>query len=294
MVRRWVVCVPADAAPGDVLTGGGDVLLMTGADEAAVVHAYHRLKHLSDEATNSGEPLGKIGLAVVGAPDERVDAVAAKLGEAARSFLGIELAIVARLPKLGRVETSARVAYPTSESPTFGEFMRMLNTARKEGGSRFEPRPVQASEPAAHVQEPAPTQVEAKPASRAPASAHASTRLVPFLAGMRPLGISCPTVPEVELALDGSGRLQIIGRSDQLARVRAAHTWAAQHQQLLGMAFPELARSFQVLERLVLTDAREAINLHGTGVLLDLLIEVPTPSGPVRTVVALNDASTAG
>lgn len=350
LLRRWVICVPAETAPAEVLGASGEILLMTGADEAAVVHAYHRLKHLADEASHRGEPLVRAGLVVVGATDERVEAVAAKLGEAARSFLGLELTVVARLPKLGRVETSARVAYPSSEAPAFVEFMPALEHARANASSRFdaEPRPVQAIDHAVEhasaergsgapasatpastgipvpsntrraTEAPAPAPVPAAASALIPESApapasgpmsasvaqrvaHAApragaspARLLPLLDGVRPLGISCPTVPEVELALDADGRLQIIGRAEQLARIRAAHTWAVQHQQLLGIAFPELARRFVVVERIVVDDARQAIPLHGSGVLLDLLVQVKTPGGPVTAVVPLNDAATAG
>lgn len=321
MARRWVVCIPAETPPAEVLAGGGELLLMTGADEAAVVHAYHRLKHLADEASHRGEPLTRVGLVVVGASDERVDSVAAKLTDAARSFLGLELAVVARLPKLDRIESSARVTYPAAETPPFEEFMVSLARARSGASQRFDDQ-ANGTGPALTGQSPMPSittpvapvgtasAVPANVASSAVAAAaaprtapRASTlppansapqRLVPYLRGLRPLGIACPTVPDVELALDEAGRLQIVGRSDQLARVRAAHNWARQHQQLLGLAFPELARQFTVLERLLISDAREAISLHGTGVLLDLLVQVETPAGPVNAVVALNDAATAG
>jgi hypothetical protein len=314
MLRRWVVCIPAETAPAEVLAAHGEVLLMTGADEAAVVHAYHRLKHLADEASHRGEPLARVGLVVVGASDERVEAVAAKLGEAARSFLGVELSVVARLPKLGRVEASARVAYPAAEAPTFADFMPALARARAEAGGRFhaEPRPAPTEAPSSAGTAPAQAPVHA-PASAhapAPASVHApahapaepaaprtpatSIRLLPLLEGVRPLGISCPPVPEVELGLDAGGRLQIVGRAEHLARIRAAHTWARQHQQLLGIAFPEFAQRLVVAERIVLTDARDAIPLHGSGVLMDLMVEVRTPSGPVTAIVPLNDPATAG
>jgi hypothetical protein len=98
----------------------------------------------------------------------------------------------------------------------------------------------------------------------------------------------------VELALDDERRMHIVGRADQLARVRIAHTWATMHRELLGMAFPELKGGFEVRERILLGDAREAITLHGTGVLLDVLVVAETPNGPVSVVLPLNDPTTAG
>jgi hypothetical protein len=145
----------------------------------------------------------------------------------------------------------------------------------------------------------APHTPHAAPARTAPAFAalpvaELPLKLVPLLRGLRALGISCPMAPDVELALDDERRMHIVGRADQLARVRTARTWAARHRELLGMAFAELKDGFEVRERILLGDAREAISLHGTGVLLDVLVVAETPSGRVHVVVPLNDPTTCG
>ena len=67
-----------------------------------------------------------------------------------------------------------------------------------------------------------------------------------------------------------------------------------EHAELLGLAFPELRGGFEVRERILLGDARDAIVLHGTGALLDVLVVAQTPSGPVQVVVPLNDPTTCG
>jgi hypothetical protein len=159
--------------------------------------------------------------------------------------------------------------------------------------------PVAASPAPAHAVAPtaAPTAAptpRAAPAFAALPVAQLPPRLVPVLRGLRPLGISCPVSPDVELALDDERRMHIVGRSDQLAKVRTAHTWATMHRELLGLAFAELKDGFEVRERILLGDAREAITLHGTGVLLDVLVVADTPAGPVQVVVPLNDATTCG
>ena len=60
---------------------------MTGADEAAVTGAYLRLKYLADEGVHAGTPIERIGLVIVGATAEQAAHAAARLGDAARSFL---------------------------------------------------------------------------------------------------------------------------------------------------------------------------------------------------------------
>jgi hypothetical protein len=141
---------------------------------------------------------------------------------------------------------------------------------------------------------PAAPAARSAPAFAALPVAELPAKLVPLLRGLRPLGISCPVAPEVELALDEGRRMHVVGRSDQLARVRTARTWALMHRELLGLAFAELREGFEVRERILLGDAREAIALHGTGALLDVLVVADTPSGPVQVIVPLNDPTTSG
>ena len=321
-LRRWVACVPAEAPPVDAVIGAERVILLMGADEAAVTGSYLRLKQLSDECTNRGQPLTKVGIAIAGASPDQADQAYARLGDAVRSFLGIETDLAARLPRIERVESSARATYPSSE------FMQSLRRARESSARRFddaaEPpapipidasvhaKPLAAAEPerlpsaapaasAAAPAAPAPAAVApavapavVMPAVAAAANVALPPRLVPLLRGLRPLGIECPTVPEVELALDDERRLHVVGRADQLARVRAAHAWAVAHRELIGLAFADLRGGFDVRERIVLDDARQAIPLHGTGVLLDVVVRAEAPSGSVQVVLPLNDAASCG
>jgi hypothetical protein len=356
-VRRWLICVPAETSPAEVLAAGQEILLMTGADEAAVTGAYLRLKYLADEGVNAGTPIERVGLVIVGATTEQAAHAAARLGDAARSFLGVDVETVACLPRIERVESSARATYPAEECPPIAQFTRELASARTGALHRFDadlpaaslvmhtetatvepkfpsmPQPFTSrqeplahgdsamdtthaprsgqTEHVAHTSQPthAPQSMHtshvathtphAAPARLAPAFAalpiaELPLKLVPLLRGLRSLGISCPMAPDVELALDDERRMHIVGRSDQLARVRTARTWAAMHRELLGMAFAELKDGFEVRERILLGDAREAISLHGTGVLLDVLVVAETPTGRVHVVVPLNDPTTCG
>ena len=356
-VRRWLICVPAETSPAEVLAAGQEILLMTGADEAAVTGAYLRLKYLADEGVHAGTPIERVGLVIVGATTEQAAHAAARLGDAARSFLGVDVETVACLPRIERVESSARATYPAEECPPIAQFTRELQSARVGASHRFDadlpaaslvmhteaaavepkfpsmpqpftsrqeplahgdsamdtthaPRsgqaehvahtlqpshtsqPTHTSHAAPHTSHPAPARTA--PAFAALPIAELPLKLVPLLRGLRALGISCPMAPDVELALDDERRMHIVGRADQLARVRTARTWAAMHRELLGMAFAELKDGFEVRERILLGDAREAISLHGTGVLLDVLVVAETPSGRVHVVVPLNDPTTCG
>jgi hypothetical protein len=290
----------------------------------------------------------------------------------------VDVETVACLPRIERVESSARATYPAEECPPIAQFTRELESARAGASHRFDadmpaaslvmhtetaavepkfpsmpqpfssrqeplahgdsamntthaphsgatehvahtshtahaPQPTHSAHAAPHTSHTAPHTSHtaphtshvathtphAAPARSAPAFAalpvaELPLKLVPLLRGLRPLGISCPMAPDVELALDDERRMHIVGRSDQLARVRTARTWATMHRELLGMAFAELKDGFEVRERILLGDAREAISLHGTGVLLDVLVVAETPTGRVHVVVPLNDPTTCG
>ena len=340
-IRRWIACMPAEAPHVDAVIAAERVVLLTGADEAAVTGGYLRLKHLADECINRGHPLAQVGIVIAGASADQAEQAYARLGDAVRSFLGIETDLVARLPRIEPVESSARATYPAAECPDAAEFLLAVASARDAAARRFDepvvnraagpvdpavpsgvaadaapevtspaaapplipvatttaPAPVPAS-PAvavrAVVPPPVPPAPTAIPAVAAAANVSLPARLVPLLRGLRPLGIECPTVPEIELAIDDERRLHVVGRADQLARVRAAHAWAMAHRDLIGLAFPDLRGGFEVRERIVLDDARKAVPLHGTGVLLDVVVLAESPAGMVQVVLPLNDSSSRG
>jgi hypothetical protein len=223
---------------------------------------------------------------------------------AARSFLGVDVETIACLPRIERVESSARASYPAAECPGVAQFTRELERARSDASLRFDAEPVAAmplpmshatesavepklpapAAPVARIPAPAATSIEghamhtghagntahtpshATPHAHPAAAQHAHAqhaparpapafaalpvatlpaKLVPLLRGLRPLGIACPVAPDVELALDDDRRMHIVGRSDQLARVRTARTWATMHRELLGLALAELIRGHE-------------------------------------------------
>jgi hypothetical protein len=334
-IRRWIACMPAEAPDVDAVVCAERVVLLTGADEAAVTGGYLRLKHLSDDCVNRGHPLSQVGIVIAGASAEQAEQAYARLGDAVRSFLGIETDLLARLPRIEPVESSARATYPAAECPNAAELLHALSSARDAAARRFDgpgevaspvaveraapavvagpsaaqPRP--AAAPVASVAappSPAPATVAspssvptatsppapAIPAVAAAANVSLPARLVPLLRGLRPLGIECPVVPDIELAVDDERRLHVVGRADQLARVRAAHSWATAHRDLIGLAFPDLRGGFEVRERIVLDDARKAVPLHGTGVLLDVVVLAESPAGVVQVVLPLNDSASRG
>jgi hypothetical protein len=331
--RRWLLCVPAEAPPSDVLAAGNDLVVLTGADEAAVTGAYLRLKQIVDEGVEAGIPLQRVGLVVVGSMPEQAAQASARLGDAARSFLGLDVELVACLPRIERIDSSARGTYARASCPQIAAFSADLRAARSRASLRLhDDHGMEAVSLIDAVAAPsaAPSHAGLAPAavpavgvlgsverlvippvsrdvsvqravtnpavqSRTALAARSVTalpaKLVPLLRGLSALGLTCPVAPDVELALDDQRRLHIVGRSGQLEQLRAAHAWAVTHFELLGLAFPELRDGFEVRERMLVGDARDAMSAQGSDCLIEVLVVADTPAGPVNVLVPLYDPS---
>jgi len=222
MLERWIVRAeavdePALAANSAVQT----VTVLTGTDDAAVVAAYRTIKGLAEvlgERTGSGAV--SLRAAVMGAPASRAADAQAKLRRAVETFLDAPLEIV---PPVQRI------------SPTVGS---TIYTGAFTGSAYV------ALEMFARPQELAPHEPEAQ--TRAPqrldTDAGAPDRLANLISGLTPLESRCPDAPEVELAVDETGRLHLLARDADRAMdsLLAVEAWARRHVALLQRAEPSL------------------------------------------------------
>lgn len=146
------------------------------------------------------------------------------------------------------------------------------------------PAPVPAA-PAAAAFTPTPSAAQTQPA----ASPSASTSLARHLPSLEPLEARCPYAPEVELAVDPSGRLHLIARSHAdatdpnaaFSKLAVARTWALAHAALLERAFRQAKPLAFAPEQHLLTDAPKRVRpLLDTDVRLHLLT---APAGTAET-----------
>lgn len=144
------------------------------------------------------------------------------------------------------------------------------------------PAPVPAA-PAAAVVTPTPSAAPTQP----PASA--ANSLARHLPSLEPLEARCPYAPEVELAVDPSGRLHLIARSHAdatdpnaaFSKLAVARTWALAHAALLERAFRQAKPLAFAPEQHLLTDAPKRVRpLLDTDVRLHLLT---APAGTAET-----------
>ena len=131
------------------------------------------------------------------------------------------------------------------------------------------------------------------PASASPAS------LARHLPSLEPLDARCPYAPEVELAVDPSGRLHLIARSHAdmtdpnaaFSKLAVARTWALAHAALLERAFRQAKPMAFAPEQHLLTDAPKRVRpLLDTDVRLHLLTAPPgtAETSPGWVCVELN------
>ncbi|MEO1128420.1 MAG: hypothetical protein AAFX05_01785 [Planctomycetota bacterium] len=230
-------------------TGITGVTLLAAGNDAAVVDAYRTIKSLvgaNPAAEDDASDMPVLRVALIGAPAEQADAVAAKLAEASSVFLSrpIELgAVIERMEPTGGaplfdgttdaeglgilslIQTipTASMPHPTiameSAIPAAAPELRLTDDGDDiEQANQVEP---------AIVAEPTPLQTPTRELGLAQQI------------GLQPLDITSPHDDAVQLARDADGRLHLLRRDsdgEALASLTAASAWAQRHSTLLSRA----------------------------------------------------------
>jgi len=100
-VKLWIVRPSGQATAESIVSAQADrITIISSADEAALVAAYQRIKDLADAAQERGEPLPKLGIAILGSAESVARSMVDRLNRTTRTFLGIELPMVATLQQM--------------------------------------------------------------------------------------------------------------------------------------------------------------------------------------------------
>jgi hypothetical protein len=299
--------------------------VLTGADEAAVVACYRVIKTLGsngpplhvvvmgsslDAAGDAAKKLSKAAEKFLG-KSVSSEACSAKItpGSAANIYRGrpnlshdrlidlVRESVETRVPP-ARETTGGSGVPPVLESPSSVHRRDACATEQTEAESEaketgtfaapvpdaFPPAPVATAATA-----PAVTPPHSAAATPPSASSSAPTSLARHLPSLEPLEARCPYAPEVELAVDPSGRLHLIARSHANAtdphaafsKLAVARTWALAHAALLEQAFRQAKPLAFAPEQHLLTDAPKRVRpLLDTDVRLHLLT---APAGTAET-----------
>jgi hypothetical protein len=290
--RCWVIRPPHDVAMDQLVAlPEAQVTILSGTSQTAVVHAYRIIRSLVEAAQRLGQPLGDLGVALVGADSLEADEVGTRLVNAASTFLDITLT---RRPCLPRIDAgvicTGELALPQLAAPepaTIVEWIRCSTDHSSDqpiadgSGELHKDRTTEMDRGDSAVAEvqtaPAPHQPHAEPdcpsvggwgdsnsdqyqiagavqpakitpktvtfvepkASPAPAQPQERGRPVPlarFVEGLTPLPVRCPRLERIELAVDQSSGLHLLGREADLRDMHVVQVWAREQRELLDQA----------------------------------------------------------
>lgn len=279
------------------------VTVLTAGNDAAVVNVYRTIKALAGD-------VGTIGVAVMGEEESRARGVIAKLSEAARAFLDVELFEARIIDRMG--PTGGAMVYLGACELGHEEIVDRLAALRETGEGDAVVRPVRAREPeAVPIEEntdetihrdSAVDDAEAPAASRVDRHQDASTpiarpgeedarSLAMSVLELKPIGASCPDDEGVVLARDGEGRLHLLCEDEErrgVERLTAVSSWASKHAKLLKALDVEVIADGEVISHLLTREAKGMRHLLDTDVRVHVMRRADERIGTGWVFVELN------
>lgn len=122
-VRKWIVRPSSRTSVTELLGFAADrVVVLTGADQVAVVNTYELVKALHETARAEGLPRPELAVAVIGSSAEDGRAVADRIGRVTEERLGIELAFDRALPRMDASPRGTPLrAFPGPQPPSLAD-----------------------------------------------------------------------------------------------------------------------------------------------------------------------------
>jgi hypothetical protein len=111
-IRRWIICVDDRDAAAAVRAGADELVVLTSADQLALVEAYRLVK--SARARAMSPDTLDLGVVIAGANEQMSTRAASVLEDMAARHLGAPLPIIAMVRRLDVVEHSRRIAFEES------------------------------------------------------------------------------------------------------------------------------------------------------------------------------------
>ncbi len=111
-IRRWIVCVDDRDAAAAVRAGADELVVLTSADQLALVEAYRLVKSARARAVEPDRL--ELGVVIAGANEQASDRAASILEDMSSRHLGSPLPVVALVRRLDVVEHSHRIAFEES------------------------------------------------------------------------------------------------------------------------------------------------------------------------------------
>ncbi len=300
--RAWIVCVDSACSAIELVQCGCALTLMSGTDETALASARRVIDGIAQAAGAVGAAVPQIDLVFVGSPLAASQSASdALIAWATERSLPVQLAMTAHAQRVDRIESTGPVPLAMLSGLDLSAATEFVAMAMRGSPARFAPEPLATPVPAAPAVESARTSSQvAQPISQ-PSTTHAVAGsashavVAEFFSHFTAIAFNCPDAPSVQLARDDAGALHLIQSGSAANTLRVASAWARANWALLAAACPRLqANPPQIIEHMLLDDARDAALLHRSGVLLHARIEIAVGSTTVRKRIDLNDAASAG
>ncbi|MDG2477378.1 MAG: hypothetical protein P8M32_05715 [Phycisphaerales bacterium] len=247
----WMVAGFGAALGPDVSEQVHEIVLLTGADQAAVVGAYRAIKQIV--ANHAGAPLS-VGIIIAGSSPSVSEDVWTRLSGTFREHLGIEATLVGVLSQLD-VDTPATrvtVAMPSEGLPL------LLTTLRA--------RPTGLN-PSDHASLAVPPLGEVRVTSQPPNQPQPSMPEPPARRdgnvpdGLRLFAIDVPVPAGVQVAIDQRGAVHLVASESACSDLEAARQWAERHMALLVAADPSICASQAIVCDLLVDEYHRAASL---------------------------------
>ncbi|MDP6479461.1 MAG: hypothetical protein QGI75_05395 [Phycisphaerales bacterium] len=237
----WIVAGFGCGIGPDVSGLVSEIVLLTGADQAAVVGAYRTVKQLVNE--RAGVPLS-VGVIIAGSSPAVSEEVWGRLSSTFHEHLEVQSRLIGILSRLDVAEPTDRISVPM---PTEG-LPLLLSTIRA--------RPVGLAPPPVITEPPS----ESEPAIPPPAPPDSGDRLPE---GLRLFEVHTPLPPGVQVAVDVDGGVHLVAAEAGCGSLESARGWAEQHLPLLAAADSGIRVDRPVSCDLLVEDYHRAGSLAG-------------------------------
>ncbi len=284
----WMVAGGGEVAAPRCIAAADEIVLMTGADQAAVVGAYSAAKQIVHEAGTQV----RLRVLIAGSPVSAAEDVWRRLSETIQTHLGVEASLLGVLPQLEVAEQASRAAVPLPD----GDPATLMSALQARPANAPAPGTTIAA-PVDVIDPPASSRVESQvpPAPEPPVANQSNwSRQVRLASADRPDGLPCGVAPlavetplpdVIRLGVDADGGLHVAADAPDAAFLPEAATWAVQHRGLLALADARVRKDSGVVADVLVRDIHRAVGMSGGPWQVHLVTDkgtmpVPPPAQP--------------
>ena len=143
VVAQWLI-VPRAGDAIEIPDGTDDVVVLTGADQTAILAAYRLVKGAHEAAERLGGPRPPISVAVLGSDNAETAHVAARIGEAASQSLAMNIPVRGGLQRVAPAESSFRGTFddPSPSLPRIAAIIAEVASSARGASADPEPAPL--------------------------------------------------------------------------------------------------------------------------------------------------------